>query len=108
MSLQTLLNQSIDVYRLEATTGSKKQNSKVATIKIMIQPMSASSANIAGIAFTRAFQGFVLPGSNVLIGDTLHASDGAKYDVQGARNYAMGSQPFIELALQRNTQQGEI
>ena len=108
MSLKSLLKQSVDVYRLGVTSGSKKERSKVATIKVMIQPMSATTAKIADIAITRAFQGFALPGANVLIGDYLQDSTGDKYDVQGARNYTMGTQPFIELTLQKQTQQGQI
>lgn len=108
MSLQNLLNQSVDVYRRAQTTGSKKEVSKVATVKIMIAPMSATTSKLADMAFARAFQGFVLPSANVLIGDYLQDSAGAKYDVQGARNYTMGTQPFIELLLQKQTQQGQI
>lgn len=108
MSLRSLLKQSVDVYRLSNTTGSKKQRTKVATVKIMIQPMSATTAKLAELAFVRAFQGFVLPDANVLIGDYLQDASGNKYDVQGARNYAMGTQPFIELTLQKQTQQGQI
>jgi hypothetical protein len=108
MSLKSLLKQSVDVYRLANTTGSKKERSKVATIKIMIQPMSATTAKLADIAFVRAFQGFVLPTANVLIGDYLQDTNGNKYDVQGARDYNMGTQPYIELTLQKQTQQGQI
>ena len=108
MSLQSLLNQSVDVYRLANTTGSKKERSKVATIKIMIAPMSANTSKIADMTFARAFQGFVLPTANVLIGDYLQDAFGNKYDVEGARNYTMGTRPFIELVLQKQTQQGQI
>ncbi len=108
MSLQSLLNQNIDVYRLATTTGSKKQVSKVATIQIMIAPMSATAADINKIAFTRAFTGYVLTTANVLIGDYLQDTSGKKYDVQGARDWKMGSQPFIELILQQQTQKGQI
>jgi|GEM_PF-6070283 len=108
MSLQNLLNQNVDVYRRALTTGSKKEVSKVATIRIMIAPMSANTTKIADMAFARAFQGFVLPTANVLIGDYLQDATGGKYDVQGARNYTMGTQPFIELLLQKQTQQGQV
>lgn len=108
MSLKSLLKQSVDVYRLSNTTGSKKERTKVATIKVMIQPMSATTAKLAELSFVRAFQGFALPNANVLIGDYLQDSNGNKYDVQGARNYTMGTQPFIELTLQKQTQQGQI
>lgn len=108
MSVLSQLNQTGTVYRLAATTGSKKQVSNVGTVKIMIAPMSATAANIAKIAFTRAFQGFVMPNANVLIGDYIQMPNGDKYDVQGSRNYNMGSQPFIELTLQKQVQQGQI
>ncbi len=108
MSLQSLLNQSVDVYRLAVTTGSKKQVSKVATIQVMIAPMSATAADIAKMSFARAFQGFAAANANVLIGDYIQASNGDKYDVQGARDWTMGSQPYIELTLQKQTQQGQI
>lgn len=108
MALVKLLNQSVDVYRFAATSGSKKQVTKVATIKIFIAPMSAHASEIAGMAFARAYQGIVAANSNVLIGDYLQDKNGNKYDVQGARSYNMGSQPLIDLALQRQTQQGQI
>lgn len=108
MSVAGLLNQSVDVYRKAATTGSKKQVSKVATIRVMIAPMSATAAEIAKISFARASQGFAEPSANVLIGDYLQAANGDKYDVQGARDWTMGTQPFIELTLQKQTQQGQI
>ncbi len=108
MSLQSLLNQTVTVYRLAATTGSKKQMSNVGTIKVMIAPMSATAAELAKIAFSRAFQGFAEPNANILIGDYIQDSNGNKYDVQGSRNWTMGTQPYIELTLQKQVQQGQI
>lgn len=108
MSLQSMLNQTLSVYRLAVTSGSKKQYVLVGTVKAMIAPMSATAASINKMSFARAFTGFVLPNSNVLIGDYLQDSVGNKYDVQGARNYSMGTQPFIELTLQQQIQQGQI
>jgi hypothetical protein len=108
MSLRSLLNQSVDVYRLAATTGSKKQHAKVATIRIMIAPMSAAAAQTSQLTFGRAYNGYVSSGTNVLIGDYLQDSTGIKYDVQGAMNYTMGSQPLISLTLQRQALQGQV
>ena len=108
MSLASLLNQSVDVYRLAVTTGSKKQYAKVATISVMIAPMSASAAQTNQLTFARAYTGYVASGANVLIGDYLQDVSGIKYDVQGARNYTMGTQPLIELALQRQALQGQL
>ena len=108
MSLVSMLNQTLSVYRLAATTGSKKQYSLVTTVKALIQPMSATAADINKMAFARAFTGYVEPSANVLIGDYLQDASGSKYDVQGARNWTMGTQPFIELTLQKQVQQGQI
>lgn len=108
MSLSSMLNQTLSVYRLGATTGSKKQYALVTTVKAMIAPMSATAADINKMAFARAFSGYVLPSANVLIGDYLQDTSGNKYDVQGSRNYTMGTQPFIELTLQKQVQQGQI
>lgn len=108
MSLASLLNQSVDVYRLAATSGSKKQYAKVATVSIMIAPMSAYAAQVSQLTFARAYSGYVAANANVLIGDYLQDAAGNKYDVQGARNYTMGTQPLIELALQRQALQGQI
>lgn len=107
MSLASLLNQTVTVYRLAATTGSKKQYASVATVSIMIAPMSATAAQTSSLTFARAYSGYVQPTANVLIGDYLQDASGVKYDVQGIRNYTMGSQPLMELTLQRQAQQGQ-
>lgn len=103
-----MLNELVDVYRNQATTGSKKQYSKITTEKVMIAPMSATAAATSQLTFARAYSGYALPAANILIGDYVQRRNGEKYDVQGARNYTMGSQPLIELTLQRQTQQGMI
>lgn len=108
MSLSSMLNQTVSVYRLTPTTGSKKEPSLITSLKALIVPMGANAAEISKLTFARAFTGYVMLGSNVQIGDYLQDASGFKYDVQGARDYAIGTQQFIELALQRQTQQGDI
>jgi hypothetical protein len=102
-----MLNQNAAVYRLAVTTGSKKAFSQVGTVAIMIQPMGATAAQTSNITFARAFTGFVMPNAGVEIGDYVLTADGNKYDVQGLRNYNFGTQPLVELTLQKQAQQGQ-
>ncbi len=71
MSLPSLLNRSVDVYRLDATVGSKKQYIKTSTTSVMIAPMSAYAAQTSQLTFARAYDGYALPTANILIGDYL-------------------------------------
>ena len=108
MSLAVDLNQTVSIWRLAVTTGSKKQVSQVGTCKILILPMSATAAEINKMAFARAYTGYVLASTNVEIGDYLQDSSGNKYDVQGSRDWNVGAEPFYELTLQRQVQMGQI
>ena len=108
MSLAVDLNQTVSIWRLAVTSGSKKQVSQVGTTKILIMPMSATAADVNKMAFARAYTGYVMATANVEIGDYLQDASGNKYDVQGARDWNVGNEAFYELTLQKQTQQGQI
>jgi hypothetical protein len=111
MSIATLAaryGENVTLWRLGATTGSKKAFAQITSVQVFIQPMSATAAATAQLAFGRGFTGFVAPNTNVLIGDQLKDATGIKYDVQGTQNVNFGSRPFIQLTLQRQAQQGQL
>lgn len=108
MSLARDLNQTVSIWRQTPTSGSKKQVTQVGTTKILILPMSATAADINKMSFARAYNGYVLSSANVQIGDYLQTTNGDKYDIQGSRDWIVGSEPFYELTLQKQVQQGQI
>lgn len=111
MSVQALARRyglSCGVYRLQATTGSKKQYTRIATEQVMLSPMSAIAAQTSQLTFGRAFNGYVRTNANIQIGDYIQDPSGNKYDMQGSQNYTMGTQPLIALTLQRQATQGQI
>jgi hypothetical protein len=108
MSIPALLNQTVALWRLAPVSGtSKKAASQISVISIMIQPMSAYAAQSSQLTFARAYTGFVLQTAGVEIGDWLVDASGDKYDVQGIRSYSYGTQPFVELTLQKRALQGQ-
>ena len=109
MSLAAMMRSSFTVWRRAATTGSKMVNSNVGVIKGMLQPVSAAANEVNRQAFARQFVIYVTHNSGVLIGDKLiDNATGYKYNVQGAKDNNFGSQPYIELQVQREVKANEV
>lgn len=107
MSVSGFLHQTVGLWRLQAVGGtSKKALTQVATIKVLITPMSATAAQTSQLTFAQAYTGYALQVAGVETGDVLIDANGLKYNVQGLRPYFYGTQPFVELVLQKQALQG--
>lgn len=102
------LPHTVTIARKNTGAGIRRTTANVAVgVKTFIQPLDPQASRQYQLSFGKGFRAFFEQGIDVRDGDRLTDQNAEVYTVVGVRHHDYGSQPHINVALQKEMEPGD-